>query len=452
MKRLLLIHPGTICGTSGYGETGAWGMPPLGLGYVAALTPKDWQVRIVDEHVERLNLNERADLVGIGTYSVNAPRAYQLAGEFRKRGIPTVLGGIHVSMVPDEAVNYADAVVIGEAEPVWSKVISDFEKGRLKKRYMGDRLPLVNLPLPRRDLFSDKYEMDVIQTTRGCPFNCEFCSVTSFNGAKYRQRPINEILDELETIKKKVVYFVDDNILGFGKGAEERAIKLFKGIIDRKLNKIWGTQASINFADNKEVLKYAYKSGCRGVYIGFESIVTDSLNEMKKGINIKVGVEGFKKAIKRIHESGICVAGAFIVGNDHDDTTTFKKLYDFMEETNVDILSLSYLTPLPGTKLFNRLQKEGRIIYNDFPEDWEKYDTDQIVFKPKNMSIDELVRGYRYLINKRFTKSKMLFQCLKTLITTKNLISVLFAYSFNKGVWEYLVRDRDFDRIGSYKR
>ncbi|MGA1825528.1 MAG: B12-binding domain-containing radical SAM protein [bacterium] len=425
-------------------------MPPLGLGYVAALTPQDWQIKIVDEHVDTLSVGEeKPDLVGISTYSLNAPRAYQLSEEFRKRGIITILGGIHASMMPSEAENYSDAVVIGEAESVWGKVISDFENNTLKKRYIGERVPLVNLPIPRRDLFSDKYEMDIIQTTRGCPFNCEFCSVSAFNGAEYRQRPVEEVLNELATIKKKLVYFVDDNIFGFGKEAEERAIRLFGGMIDRKFKKIWGTQASINFADRDEVLRYAYKSGCRAVYIGFESIIPDSLVEMKKSINLKAGVEGFYKAIRKIHDHGIGVVGAFIVGNDHDDVTTFKKLWDFMKNVSLDVLSIAYLTPLPGTRLFERLKKEGRIIYDDFPGDWEKYDTDQVVIKPANMSVDELVRGYGYLVNKKFTPSTMLFQSLKTLMNTKNFVTALFAFNLNKGTWEYLVRDRDFDRIGS---
>lgn len=447
MKKLWLIHPATIAKTSGYGETKAWGMPPLGLGYVAALTPKHWQVRIIDEHVEAVPFDELPHLVGIGAYTLNAPRAYQLAQEFRKKGVTTIFGGIHASMLPDETLQYADSVVIGEAESVWRQVIEDFETQKLQKKYIGKRNPMVNLPIPRRDLFSSKYEMDIIQTTRGCPFTCDFCSVTAFNGNEYRQRPIDEVLDEIQTIKKKFLYIIDDNILGVGKDAEKRAITLFKGMIERKIKKYWATQASVNFADNPEVLRYAYKSGCRSVYIGFESIIHESLNEMKKGINLKHGMEGFKKAIKKIHRHGICIVGAFIVGNDHDDIRVFQQIYQFMQEVNLDVLSLACLTPLPGTGLFQRLQNEKRIIYADFPDDWERYDTDQVVIKPKKMSVDQLARGYHYLVTKKFSKIKMFFQCLKTFLVTKNLITALFSYSLNKGIWECIVRDRDFDRI-----
>lgn len=443
MKKLLLIHPAAA--TGGWGETRSWGMPPLSLAYVAALTPAGWDIKIVDEYVDKLELDEGADLVGITAYSVNATRAYYLAGEYKKRHIPTVMGGIHVSMMPDEAEKYADSVVIGEAEFVWGRVIEDFEKGALKKRYVAERKPLINMPIPRRDLFSPKYEMDVIQTTRGCPFNCEFCSVTSFNGSEYRRRPVEEVLDELETIEKKIVYFVDDNILGFDKDSEEMALKLFKGMIERKFNKIWVTQTSINIADRPEVLKYAYKSGLRFVFIGIESIIPDSLREMKKSINLKTGVENLAESIKRIRKSGIGVIGAFIVGNDHDDTSVFKKTADFINATNLDVFQLSYITPFPGTKLHSRLQHAGRIIYDNFPADWERCDMDQVMVRPTRMTVDDLVRGYDYIVRQRITTPKILFQCMKTLIDTRDIFTAILAYNFNKGFQQFAVPEKKFE-------
>jgi len=449
MRKLLLVQPAKIAQVSSCGDTRAWGLPPLGLAYVASLTPPDWKVRIVDEYVEKVPFDEQFDLVGIGGYTPNAPRAYQISEEFRRRGIPTVMGGVHVSMVPDEAVLHTDAVVVGEAEAVWSTVIDDFEKGRLQKKYSGDKIKLVDLPIPRRDLLSDKYSMDVIQTARGCPFNCEFCSVTAFNGSQYRQRPVDEILAEMALIKKKLMYIIDDNFIGYGKESEERAIELFRGMIDRKFNKIWGTQVSVNFADNEKVLEYAYKSGCRVVYVGFESIVHENLRGMRKGVNANKGAAGFKKAVDRMHAHGIGVLGSFIVGNDNDDVHTFRRLYDFMGAANMDMFILSCLTPLPGTKLFERLKAEDRIIYTDFPADWEKYDTDHVVMKPKNMLACELACGYQYLASKWFTRRKLAFRFLKTLAVTKDPVTALFSYSLNKSTWKYLIYDRDPDRVVS---
>ncbi len=447
MKKLLLIHPSTRSGAAGFAQGAAWHMPPLALGYIAALTPDNWDIKIVDEYVNLLDPDEQADLVGITSYTANATRAYHLASIFRKQGIPVVMGGIHASMCPDEASQYVDTVVTGEAEPVWNKLIADFEAGKLQTRYSGERRPLHNLPIPRRDLFSDTYDMDVITTSRGCPFGCEFCSVTAFNGREYRQRPINEVLDEMQTLKKDVIYIVDDNILGFGTEAKERAINLFDGIITRKIKKFWGTQASFNIADDDEILAHAYKSGCRLIYIGMESIVAENLKQMQKGLNFKIGIDGYKDRIRRIHKHGIAVIGSFVLGHDYDNISVAKQTLDFMNETNLDVFQLSYLTPLPGTKLYDRIRHEGRMIYDNFPDDWDYCDTDNIMIRPKNMSIVELVHGFDYIAQHRLSKAKIVWQSLKTLFNTRNLISTLLAYNMNKGSWEALNPEKEIKQL-----
>lgn len=443
MKSLLLIHPSTRLGAAGFAQSSAWHMPPLALGYVAALTPERWEIRIVDEYVELLDLNASADLVGITSYSANATRAYEISARFRQRGIPVVMGGIHVSMCPDEAQQYCDCVVIGEAESVWPAVIRDFDNGCLAKRYTGERLPMVNWPVPRRDLFSDKYEMAVIQTSRGCPFGCEFCSVTAFNGREYRQRPVAEILDELEAIPQGLVYFVDDNILGFGHGAEERAVQLFKGMIDRKIKKIWATQTSMNIADNEEVLRYAQKSGCRAFYIGIESLHVDNLRQMRKGVNLKIGPARFGEVIRRIHRHGIAVIGSFIVGHDHDDVSTFSRMVDFMDTCGPDVFQLSYLTPFPGTALFKRIARDGRNLYADFPNAWDYCDTDNIMIRPQNMSIVALAHGFDYVVRQRLNGKAIIRQFFKTLIDTRSLVAALLSYNLNKGSWESLNPEKE---------
>jgi len=444
LKRLLLIHPKTRSGAEGFGQTESWGLPPLSLAYVAALTPVHWNVRLVDEYVEKVDFaKEQADLVGISTYTSNAGRAYELSKLFRSRNIPVVLGGIHASMVPEEAMGYADAVVVGEAESVWPNVIWDVENGSLKRRYDGVRLSLENLPIPRRDLFSSRYEMDVIQTTRGCPFACEFCSVTAFNGTEYRQRPVQAVLDELVTIKKKIVYFVDDNFFGVSEKHMDRAFRICRGMIDRKMKKIWVTQTSINAASNKDLLKIAYESGCRGLYIGFESIGPESLEEMHKRVNLSVGTDGYRDAVRRIHECGICVIGAFILGNDHDRSDVFRKTLDFINKAGVDVPQFGFLTPFPGTRLFDRLKTEDRIFCGTYPGDWDQYDTDHVVFKPMNLNAVELVRGFDYIVRKRFSFLFVIRQGIKTLFVTRSIIAAVLAFNMNRDS----IRFYDYDRL-----
>jgi radical SAM superfamily enzyme YgiQ (UPF0313 family) len=454
MKKLLLIYPKARSELVGFGEAASWGAPPLGLGYIAALTPDDWLVRIADEYVEHIDESEEADLVGITTHTLNATRAYDLAGRFRERNTPVVMGGIHVSMVPEEASNYADSVVIGEAESVWSSVLRDFENGEMRKIYRGERLPLDNSPLPRRDLFSDKYALDVVQTTRGCPFSCEYCTVTAFNGHEYRQRPVGRVLDELETVKRKVFYFTDDNFFGFHKDHVCRAIELCKGIVDRGIRKYWITQTSVNVAENEKALEYAYKSGCRALCVGMESVLPECWKEMRKGINIRAGIDGFRRAVTKIHKHGIAVIVPFIFGSDNDSVLGFRGALAFMDEAGVDVAQIGVVTPFPGTELFKRISGEGRLMHNDFPEDWDKYDTEHVYFKSKTLDPADLIRGVDYLVRKRFGRRAIWLQALKTLISTGSFASAAVSYSMNRdsGYFNASSRDVKFARRSPHER
>lgn len=429
-KNLLLIYPYQLGNAVGYGETSGLGLPPLGLGIIAALTPDNWNIKIIDETVEPINFDEKCDLVGLSVLTANVNRGYEICDKFRKRHVPVIMGGIHCSLLPDEALHFADCVVIGEAENIWGKVIDDFEKGVLQKRYEGERPTLVNMPWPRRDLYRHKYETDVIQTTRGCPFNCEFCVVTRFNGHKFRTRPVNEVLDELASIKSKIVYMLDDNFFG-GANGKDRAMAIFKGMIDRKLNKYWATQTTVNIADDDEVLEYAYKSGCRGIYIGIESVDRTNLQLINKTSNIKLNNDGIKQSIKRMHKHGIAVLGAFIFGCDNDDVSIFQKTLDFINDTGLDMFDLSMPMPYPGTKMYDRLEKEGRLIYRDFPAQWSLYNEQNVLIKPTKMSICDLVRGFDYVVQKKLSISAIVIQGFRTLWNTRSIVSTWGSFRLN---------------------
>lgn len=231
MPRLVLINPVSVH-ERGLHRKRITRFPPLGLAYLGAVTPAHWEVRLVDENI-RVAPFPDADLVGITSFTSTVNRAYEIASFYQDKKVPVAMGGIHVTMMPEEALRYADGVVQGEGEEVWPEVLKDFESGQLKRVYDAFPEELSNLPLPRRDLFDSSYAWGTLQTSRGCPMNCHFCSVTAFNGRRFRQRPVEEVLHELKWIPQKNVFFVDDNILGYGKAAEERAIRLFRGVVEQ---------------------------------------------------------------------------------------------------------------------------------------------------------------------------------------------------------------------------
>jgi len=390
-KTLLLINPFSRHKKDDLHDVHAMS-PPLALGIIAALTPDEWDVEIMDENFEDFSYKE-ADLVGITAVTASINRAYEIAGIYRDKGVRTVIGGIHASMLPEEAQDYFDVVVTGEAESVWPNVIKDIEEGSVKNRYDGKLMPMDNAPLPRRDLFHPAYTYANIQTTRGCPMQCDFCSVHTFNGNHYRQRPVEEVLDELETIPHERVYFVDDNIIGYNKKSTARAKALFKGMIDRGIKKDWYCQASLNFADDEEVLEYAAKSGCRMVLIGIESEKVDQLEETNKKLNLKMGTDSYNDVFDKIHKYGISVLGALIYGLDSDSKQDLYDRSNFAIESKMDAMQATIVTPLPGTGLFNRLEKENRLIYTDFPKDWEHYHFLEVVHQPGKMQPEELMEA-----------------------------------------------------------
>jgi radical SAM superfamily enzyme YgiQ (UPF0313 family) len=357
--------------------------PPLGLAMVAALTPPEIEVSLTDENVTVIDFEKGADLVGITVLTGTAQRAYEIADTFRARGVKVILGGIHPSVLPEEASQHADAVVIGEAEGIWSNLIKDFKTNKLQRVYRQHERPsLLGLPIPRRDLFTEEayFLRHTISTTRGCPYSCSFCSVTSFFGHTYRCRPVEEVLKEVETFNdRKLIAFVDDNIGGNPKFAKE----LFRALVPYKIK--WVGQASVTIARDDELLKLAAASGCLGLLIGFESLSPANLAAVGKRINV---VDEYENAIKKIHSHGIAIHGFFIFGFDEDDEDVFKRTVRFAQKMRLETAQFGCLAPYPGTALCESLEKAGRII----TKDWSQYGYN-LVFEPKSMSPEMLQKG-----------------------------------------------------------
>jgi radical SAM superfamily enzyme YgiQ (UPF0313 family) len=366
---------------------------------LASITPSVHEIKVFDENIEEIDYGWPADLAGISVRTMFAKRAYEISENFRKRGVKTVLGGIHPSMCPDEALEFADSVVIGEAEGVWQGLLEDAEKGELKRRYeSGEKTDLKTSALPDRSVLAgDKYFSDVVQTTKGCPFQCEFCSVFAFDGKNIRSKTVEQLVEEISNLspdasgyKKKSIFFADDNIIadrGFARS-------LFKAI--KPLNLNWSCQASINIAQDTETLALMKESGCGAILIGFESVSAENLSRMDKKVNMKMN---YMEAIKRIQAHGILVHGSFILGYDFDTEASFDELARFIEETKLLMPLVNVLTPFPGTELFKRLEKEGRIIHKD----WSRYDAKTVVFRPSLMTPEALKKGYDRVIKRIYS-------------------------------------------------
>ena len=365
---------------------------PLSLMVLAGLTPPDWEVTIIDENLKIANYKAmpRPDLVGITAFTSQVNRAYELAAYFRDIGVPVVMGGIHATMCMDEVMSRVDSIVTGEAEGIWAQVLQDARVGELKRRYDGGLAEMNNVPLSRHDLLARGYEFGAIQTTRGCPLNCSFCSVTSFNGGHYRQRSIEDVVREFKLIREKRILVVDDNIIGTRPEHMSRAKDMFAALAKANLRKQWIAQATINFADDEELLTLAAKSGCRGIFIGFESPTPEGLREIGKKFNL-LKSRDFCASVKRIQRHNIHVVGSFIIGLDVDKPGIGKHMALTARQYGVDYLNMLYLTPLPGTRLWDQMKSQGRIALDMFPQDWKYYTLAFPVAQYKNFSMDEII-------------------------------------------------------------
>jgi len=380
------------------------GAMPLALPTIAALTPPDHEVIITDENIEPIDYDEAVDIVGITVLAFTAHRAYEIATAFRKKGVHVVLGGIHASMLPEEAQLYADTLFIGEVEDTWPEFIEDFKNKAPRRTYRTREKPdLQKRVIPRWNLIRNRYYYTYhVQTTRGCPFDCDFCCVREYLG-RPRSKPIENVLAEIQAVRRYArtggverIVFADDNIFS----NREYSKELFKALIPLRIQ--WSSQCSLNIAKDDEVLDLARESGCQSLLLGFESISQESLQSINKEKVNKV--HEFEKIIDKIHSRKINVAFMIVLGLDGDDETVFERTAAFLKKKSVAYPVFNVLTPAPGTRLYSRLEKEGRLLH----QRWIEYNGTTVCYKPKNMSGDELHQGFLWIVRYQYSLERIL--------------------------------------------
>lgn len=428
-KKLLLINPANEL-RQGFTNDDSTRFMPIGLGIVAALTPKHWEVELIDESYERFSFRF-ADLVAFTGFTANAPRAYKIASVYREKGIHTVMGGIHASLATDEVAEYVDTVFTGEAEGAWQGLIADFEAGKIKKLYDGGNVDIRSVPHVRRDIYTYPYVYDLVSTSRGCPLGCEFCSVTQLCGKTYRERKVEDILDELEETTRPLIFFVDDNFIQNTKRSHERAISLFRGMVERKLNKFWVCQATVNFAENEEVLHWARKSGCMMVFVGVEAENEEALKDVRKNLNLKRGVQSYEQTFRKAHKHGIGILAFMIFGMESDKKEDLFARRDYILRSSLDAYQCAIMTPLPGTVLFERVKARNQIVLNNYPDDWQQYDCHAATIDTASMDHADIDRSmyeiWLSLYNKKTIRKKM----FRTLWNTRSFRTAYWAYAAN---------------------
>ena len=421
---ILLVFPRIEHGVTTYKDKGSWqsiiqGYPIITLPHLAAITPREHSVKIVNENYDEIDFDEDADLVGITCYTMTAPRVYKIADEFRKRGKTVILGGYHPTAMPEEARQHADSVIKGMAEASWPRAIKDFEKGKLKSIYEKDHdFDISKIPLLRRDLIKHNPFLGAIQTTRGCSHRCEFCAISTFCGNVIKQRPIKDVVEEIKNMTNKIFIFHDPHLTLHRK----YALELFEEMIRQKIRKGWvanGTADILSKVDEK-FLKLAHKAGCVEWFVGFESVSQAALNGVKKTHN---KVKDFKRMIERVHDYGMTIQGGIIFGFDEDTPDIFDTTLNTINDWELDVLEVNILTPYPGTPLYDRLEKEGRIL----TKDWSRYNQVDVVFQPKHMTPEELYEGARKVAKDFYSSFNLAKKISKIVMVTKKLSGVIPA-------------------------
>ena len=399
------------------GKVRAVQMQPLTMGALAGLTPDSFAISFYDDRLENIPYDAPTDLVGISVQTFTAKRAYEIAAEFRRRKVRVVLGGFHVSAVPDEAAQYADAVVVGQAEDTWPQVLEDAQASRLQRMYRTERRPSLRGLRYRRDIFRGKryLPLNLVEFGRGCPYSCGFCSVGEFFAHRKDCRPVCEVVEEIRTLPQHSLEFVDDNLIG----DVERAKELFRALIPLRVR--WIAQVGIEIAFDDELLKLAVASGCAALLIGFESLNNESLRQMGK--SARCSADQFAAAIRKIHARGIRICASFLFGYDHDTPDAFEATLAFANEHRFLLALFNHLSPFPGTPLYGEMQTQQRLKY---PCWWLAlgFRWGDAVFEPKHFSADDLADGCR-MNRRRFYQPANIFRRVTLPANRRRLVESL---------------------------
>ncbi len=414
--------------------------PPIGLATLAGHFSEDDELVLVDQHVEKLSLDDNPDMVLIQVYITNAYRAYRIADLYRKRGAFVLLGGLHVTALPEEAQPHADVIFIGPADESLPRFLRDFKKGNYSKRYISTERQIVDIPKIRRDLIARKKYLvpNSLVVSRGCPHHCDFCYKDSFykGGKSFYTTGVESALEEINSLPGRHLYFLDDHLFGDYRFAEE----LFDSM--KGMNRVFQCAATVDSILSTDLVEKAQVAGLRSVFIGFETLSEKNLIAAHKYQNLR---NDYKRAIERLHDLGIMINGSFVFGLDNDDSSVFERTVEWAVNNSLATSTFHIMTPYPGTKLFQRLERKNRIIdYN-----WENYTTRKAVYIPKYMTGEQLEKGYEYAYREFYTWSNIFKSCLDNVDGKKRIKQLFYTAGWKKfdSFWNMLIR---FNQLNNY--